>query len=383
MSDSVKKFVQVVNPFGRTRKRLGRLFNISFFLGAGFSKSWDNRFPLGSELFKFSCEDWKRQDGPLDEFLNLCNYETVNLDIDYELFRDIVYKISMMSKYPDIRPRYIDEQNLVLIERHLRYLVAARFSDLAQLNYERDGMLPMPNPISKEQREIIDFFNLLDRYGDGSSGIPEGLRTHFLSTNYDFIVETIIDQLNAGDGGHQAYTYRGITPTSHSGKETHTPVHDHYLVRNLIKINGGFEIFHSSAGFEFDYRTPLSKDVRRHNPPQIVLPSREQDYSQSYFRCVFPKAVRLLQESEVLILVGYSLPEDDALLRLLLRQFAEDRADGDRKLLFYIDYGLSEKDQLEKLARVFPHAEQHRGLSIIPYKGSFSDWCQSVVATQR
>lgn len=68
-----------------------------------------------------------------------------------------------------------------------------------------------------------------------------------------------------------------------------------------------------------------------------MLPSNEQDYTQKYFKALFPKAIRLLQESKILVVVGYSLPEEDALIRFLIRQFAEDRADGDQKVIFYID----------------------------------------------
>lgn len=35
-----------------------------------------------------------------------------------------------------------------------------------------------------------------------------------------------------------------------------------------------------------------------------MLPSHEQDYQQKYFQTNFPKAIRLLQESIVLVIVG-------------------------------------------------------------------------------
>ena len=78
-------------------------------------------------------------------------------------------------------------------------------------------------------------------------------------------------------------------------------------------------------------------------PPVLMLPSREQDYSDSYFRAVFPKAVRLLRETRVLVLVGYSFPKDDALIGFILRQFAEEPEDGRGKWIFYIDPDASEK----------------------------------------
>ena len=109
-----------------------------------------------------------------------------------------------------------------------------------------------------------------------------------------------------------------------------------------------------------------------------MLASREQDYTQTYFRAMFPKVIRLLHETRVLVVVGYSLPEEDALLRLIIRQFAEDRADGSRKLLFYIDMS-STTAQEQKVNGVFPHVSDIKGLTVLPYSGSFATWCNEVV----
>lgn len=45
------------------------LTNVTFFLDAGFSKSWDPNFPVGAALFSFSYQEWHKHDGPLGEFL--------------------------------------------------------------------------------------------------------------------------------------------------------------------------------------------------------------------------------------------------------------------------------------------------------------------------
>lgn len=76
------------------------------------------------------------------------------------------------------------------------------------------------------------------------------------------------------------------------------------------------------------------------------MPSKEQNYANLYFSSIFPKAVRLLQESDVLVIVGYSLSEEDALLRFLIRQFAEDLRDAHGKSIFYVDY--TDADVLEE-----------------------------------
>src|ERR1700726_3827266 len=88
-------------------------------------------------------------------------------------------------------------------------------------------------------------------------------------------------------------------------------------------------------------------------PPVLMLPSREQDYTDPYFRTIFPKAVRLMRDSKVLILVGYSLPEDDALMRFVIRQFAEEAEDGRDKVIFYID-PLPRETKLARLKSIFP-----------------------------
>ena len=64
------------------------------------------------------------------------------------------------------------------------------------------------------------------------------------------------------------------------------------------------------------------------------MPSKEQNYIDPYLSSSFPKAVRLLHESDVLVIVGYSLSEEDALLRFLIRQFAEDLRDVHGKSIF-------------------------------------------------
>jgi hypothetical protein len=112
-----------------------------------------------------------------------------------------------------------------------------------------------------------------------------------------------------------------------------------------------------------------------------MLPSREQDYSDPYFRTIFPKAVRLMRETLVLVLVGYSLPDDDALMRFILRQFAEEPEDGRDKYIFYVDPSPQDK-KLKKLEAVFPSISQLGVPKVVTFEGGFSDFareCMSVV----
>jgi hypothetical protein len=379
MSNSAKTFAALLHAGSPLNPKNIPLTNVTFFLGAGFSKSWDARFPVGNELFSFAYEEWSDLGEPLEEFLSLINYKVLDLDIDASMFKDIVYQIGMMKKYPDMRPRYIDDRNLELVERHLRFMIRKKFEATAPLYFEKDEKLNIPGKPTKDQKKILSFFSAMERARDGSQGLPEGLRANYLTTNYDFVIEGILDAILGPDDSYQLYKYRGITPSSYCGRTPHKAIHDNWLVGNLFKINGGFEVFKNGDSFEFDYREPSDEKSLRENPPQLMLASREQDYTQTYFRAMFPKVVRLLQETRFLVVVGYSLPEEDALLRLFMRQFAEDRADGSRKAIFYIDLS-PVAAQEEKVKGVFPHAGERNGLSVLTYSGSFASWCGKVVA---
>ena len=101
-----------------------------------------------------------------------------------------------------------------------------------------------------------------------------------------------------------------------------------------------------------------------------MLPSREQDYTDPYFRTIFPKAVRLLRETLVLVLVGYSLPDDDALVRFILRQFAEEAEDGRDKVIFYIS-PTKDKAKRAALSQVFPAISDIGVPEVFTYQGGF------------
>lgn len=211
--------------------------------------------------------------------------------------------------------------------------------------------------MGSEQKDILNFFRFLEDQQTGHKGIPEGIRLNFITTNYDYLIEAILDNIFAPDDSIFLYSYRGVTPREICGKENIKIFHGHWLVTNLFKINGGFEIIKTNNGYELDYRQRTHDDIKN-NPPILMLPSREQDYMEDYFRAIFPKAVRLLQESKVLVIVGYSLPEEDALIRYLLRHFAENPRDVEDKFIFYVDRMPAEK-QRNKLKNTFPYFHIH------------------------
>ena len=358
VSEAAAEFMQLVDHFGYQPYPKGRgLTNLTFWAGAGFSKAWDPKAPLGEELFtlKTGLIEQAVSTFALSHLLGF-GFDLLD-DISYDQFRQIVYQLDMYERYPDVRSRYIDDQNLRVLRAALRSAVIQHYEQIAELNYIDPESMKFPclKP-TPAQQDIIDLFDYIFRRENGSEPLVEGLRTHFVTTNYDFVIETILDATLGGDESLFLYTYRGFTPTHVANIPNFSPLHHHDLSWHLLKINGGFEILPNGEDYLLDYSRRKPDDILN-RPPVLILPSREQNYGSPYFRAIFPKAVRLLRETKFLVLVGYSLPEDDALIRFILRQFAEAPEDGRDKYIFYID-PCSNKKKREAIARVFPMVEK-------------------------
>lgn len=224
------------------------LTNFTFFAGAGFSKSWDLKAPVGSELFKLSSDVISQvaDAGALARMFGLNTFQNISPN----RLRQIVYQIEMYDRYPDVRSRYVDEQNLLMFRGALRAAVVDRYDKITNLNYFDPNLnkFPFSSP-TEQQRQIISFFRHLHKQIDGSQGPAEGVRTQFVTTNYDYVIETILDNVIAPDDTLFLYTYRGFTPTHIVGEPNITPVHEHWLVQHLLKINGGFEILRHGGGY--------------------------------------------------------------------------------------------------------------------------------------
>jgi hypothetical protein len=375
---SPKKFAEIVLNSRPKDLTPAPLLNVTVFMGAGFAKAWDERCPIGSDLFSFAEEMVDRSDR-LNLFLDSQGYNRCTLrGLTATQLKDIVYSLGMQAKYEGIRTRYVDQQTVQLVLKELRFLVQQKFEATVPLNYFDGGAwkFPPPNRPSNDQKAILRFFRNLRDCMDGSQGIPEGVRCHFITTNYDFTLETILDALLGDDDSLFLYTYRGVTPSVICGRDNEIVPHSHSLVENLIKLNGGFEILSANQMYDFEYRQRERGQLMA-QPPVIMLPSREQDYTDAYFRAVFPKAVRLLQESHVLVIVGYSMPKEDSLLRFLLRQFAEHEGDLASKHIFYVDT-MESSDQERKLQEVYPYLSGGPFPHCVVHSGGFAKWASAV-----
>lgn len=346
------------------------LTNFTFWAGAGFSKSWDPTAPTGLELFNLSAK-------LLEEFAESTVFARVfgieGRDANIEDVRQIVYQLDMYERYPDVCSRYVDPQNIGIMRGALRAAVAERYDQIAPINYFDEGTQKFPMPRrSAAQERMLDFFSYLQRSSDGSEFFTEGVRCHFATTNYDFVIETILDNIIGPDDSLFLYTYHGFTPVTIAGMPNPVITQHHWLSSHLLKLNGGFEILRDGERYDLDY-AKRTREAIIEKPPVLMLPSREQDYSDPYFRTIFPKAVRLMRETKVLVLVGYSLPDDDALMRFILRQFAEEPEDGRDKAIFYVDPSAREA-KIKRLEAVFPSISQFEVPKVFTYEGGFSDF---------
>lgn len=353
------------------------LTNLTIFAGAGFSKSWDTNAPVGTALFTL---DWKHVAEVLDPEVLARQFGTDRGELGLEDIRQINYQIDMYERYPDIRSRYLDGQNLPMIRAALRAAVVARYAELTDLNFFDANMakFPLPAP-TPERAAIMGFFRHLHGCVDGSQFFAEGLRTNIVTTNYDFVPETILDNLVGPDDSFTLYNYRGFTPAKVAGHDNPKPTHGHWFVSQLIKLNGGFEILPTVGGYMLDY-SPRSRSQVVQHPPIIMLPSREQDYGDPYFSAIFPKAVRLMRETRILLIVGYSMPPDDALMRFIIRQFSEEPEDGREKVVFYVDPGMTETEMRAKVAEVFPTMRSYAVPAVLPFRGTFADFAAQYVS---
>ena len=369
---AVAAFRDVADKIAQDGESLAALRTVTFWGGAGFSKAWNPQSPTEGTLFSISraeIETFKN----LSHVLKALGWDE-NDGIGFEGFKTLGYVIDMQLKYPDIRNRYLDAQSLEMSIREIRTFIHNRFNALYNLDNidPGSGKFPAARVRPDNQQAIRNFFKDLTGLCGGPASDRGGLILNFITTNYDFTIETILDTLGAADRPVFRRLYRGISPQQicgHSIWDQRASVFDH----NLIKLNGGFEILRDGDGYHFDYRRRPHEAVRD-NPPILILPSREQDYTDPYFKDIFPKAVRVLRDTRVLVIVGYSMPREDALVRFVLRQLAESGEDARGKYIFCID--LKGSDILEtRLRWTFNSIDRMGWPRVHYYPGKFEDFC--------
>jgi hypothetical protein len=314
------------------------LSEIVFFVGAGFSKSWDKSYPTGNQLFTFKYDVFSDR---VADFFDLLQPKTDQIDLAY--IKNIMYFLEMQEIYPSLRTRYIDKQTISIALNEIKAHIVDHFNKTYIMSYvdiKNSPNLIWPIEPTLEQIEIVKFFYSLSTQATGDNLFPEGLKFHFISTNYDYIIETILSLVVQQFDNEEYYIsnlYRGITNSLYCGIDNPVKVINHFMLQSLYKINGGFEIFRDNNNmYNIDYRKKTLTTLAN-NPPVIMLPNIQQNYNNEYFIELFSKSVRLLHDATILVIVGSSFTDEDIMLRYLIQHFAEDASDFAKKHVFYID----------------------------------------------
>ena len=370
-------FIDLINKLSyKNRKPICPLTEITFFVGAGFSKSWDSSYPTGKELFEFKYDVFSDR---VADFFKLLQPETDSIDISY--IKNIMYFLEMQNTYPQLRTRYIDKQTISIALNEIKAHIVNHFNTKYKINYIQsttDPNVHWPVKLTPKQIDIIKFFYALSTQATGDQLFPEGLKYHFISTNYDFIIETILSEVYQMYGDNEYfinYVYRGITSRTFCGQDNPCKVIDPFMLTSLYKINGGFEIYNRDNSISIDYSEKKISELIE-NPPVIILPNVQQNYQSEYFIELFSKSVRLLHDSKILVIIGLSFTDEDIMLRYLLQHFAEDAADFAKKHVFYIDL-LPVNEQQIKIEKIFHTCPSTlKKLSLHYYCGKFVDFCK-------
>ncbi|HCM0822630.1 TPA: SIR2 family protein [Vibrio parahaemolyticus] len=315
---------------------------VVFFTGAGFSKAWNVNYPLSYDLFGIDNIDELRSqynfvkladslnimvpDPSSDQYLQLC----------YEYFSSLKFHLDAYKRYPSLMPHNLDETIIEEFEDEIRGFVVQRFA-----NKVGEDELNL-NAKSNLNQELIEVFEKLSQK-----------ITHltFISTNYDYIIEKIFNSiegvnLNRGIVNRESFRAKSWEKSSIS----------------LFKINGGFEVYKDPKGFHLDYGSNAS--------PNIILPSKDQNYDSKYYKNMFLKSAGRLREASKLVFVGYSLPVEDHTIRFLLKNFVD--CESRPKEVYVINRDLkSALGVCEKVGQLFPTLLQNE--SIFAIDGSLNE----------
>lgn len=298
---------------------------VVFFTGAGFSIAWNPAYPLSNDLFGIDNIDELRSQYnfvKLADSLNITIPEPSSaqyLQLCYEYFSSLKFHLDAFKRYPSLMPHNLDETIIDEFEDEIRGFIVQRFADKVgedELNI---------NAKSNLNQDLIRVFEKLSK---------DIKHLTFISTNYDYIIEKIFNSieganLNRGIVNRESFKAKSWEKSSIS----------------LFKINGGFEVYKDTNGFYLDYKSNAS--------PNIILPSKDQNYDSKYYKSMFLKSAGRLREASKLVFVGYSLPVEDHTIRFLLKNFVD--CESRSKEVYVINRDLNSALKVcEKVGQLFP-----------------------------
>lgn len=316
-----------------------------FFAGAGFSKAWDSNYPLGFTLFSITNLSKLRKEYNFFKVatsLGIKVPESSSPEFEkkcYEYFSEIKFHLDIYKRYPSLMPSYLNLTIIIALEDEIRLFIKNRFIELV-------GIEELELSVDKDSKHsFIPFFERL---------IKKNCLPSIITTNYDFIFEKILNNLSVS-----ITLNRGVIDKAKFVKKEW---HEQKL--DLLKLNGGFEIYRSPSGsFHADYSNTCES-------PNIILPSQDQNYDDKYFKTVFVKSAEKLREADILVFIGYSLPKEDHTIRFLLKNFVDSHSKDKEIILIDRDLESAQKVQITALS-LFPSIADQEGIYAL--NGSFND----------
>lgn len=345
--------------------------NIVFFTGAGFSKAWDKEYPVGLQLFSIDdfhslklkynffqvADDLKiRQPKSSERGIsnkNMSDEEKADAKSDYikkcyDYFQEIKFSFDIFKRYPSLMPTFLNTSLIIALENEMKDFIKNRFIDFVGEN-EFTIKIKHNDPV---KQTFIDFFeNIHEKTANLS----------FISTNYDLIIEKIIDGFS-----NKVSLNRGVIDNTQF-KE----VNWHSKKIDLYKINGGFEIFQGADEQFYINHAEIGEEKTAH----IILPSKEQNYGDRYFKSVFIKSAAALRTADILIFVGYSLPIEDHTIQFLLKNFSDSSNKNKEIVIINRDFK-DAKSVKEKAEILFPDLSEQGAIQA--FEGSFVDLINSI-----
>ncbi|HCL5585698.1 TPA: hypothetical protein N2N46_001987 [Citrobacter freundii] len=134
---------------------------ICVFLGAGFSKAWDEKYPLSDQVFSLSKEEAENYS---DKFKFFSLFESFNLNLHSEtvsekeragVFKSFKYNLDVYRRYPSLLPSHLDKQTLDYFERQVKNYIKNKFVRLLPLS---EFKLDSKGAARKHKDDIIRFF---------------------------------------------------------------------------------------------------------------------------------------------------------------------------------------------------------------------------------
>ncbi|WP_272670320.1 MULTISPECIES: hypothetical protein [unclassified Providencia] len=133
---------------------------VCVFLGAGFSKAWDNDYPLSNQLFSISDEEAEENKDEYNFFslfdsLNLKWAENSAKDQDKaKVFKSFKYMIDVYKRYPSLLPSHLDKHTVSLLENEIKSYIKNKFKRIVKPN---ELKLNGTGRLNKNKTGIVSF----------------------------------------------------------------------------------------------------------------------------------------------------------------------------------------------------------------------------------